>query len=322
MGITPSGPFIIPDMIAIAFLSSPNPHGKPNSSVIRPWMNGAAIANRNLNNWIIDFNNLASLDEISLYEVPFQYIQDNVIAARTNYKTGGADFWKFERSRPEMQSAFSIIHRYIARSMVGKHHFFVWLSTEILPANLVIAFARSDDYFFGVLHSRIHEVWARAQGTQLRERESGFRYTPTTCFETFPLPRPSEEQQMAIGLIAKELDDLRNGWLNPPEWVYEEVLEFPGTIDGPWARYVHDPDEQGIGTVRYPRLVPRGDAFREMLAKRTLTNLYNQRPTWLADMHQRLDAAAFAAYGWDPSMPDDALLAKLLERNLAMKSKE
>jgi hypothetical protein len=31
-------------------------------------------------------------------------------------------------------------------------------------------------------------------GTQLREYESGFRYTPTTTFETFPFPRPSPEQ--------------------------------------------------------------------------------------------------------------------------------
>ena len=51
-----------------------------------------------------------------------------------------------------------------------------------------------DWYTFGVLQSKAHELWARRQGTQLREVESGFRYTPTTCFETFPFPWPPGEE--------------------------------------------------------------------------------------------------------------------------------
>ena len=95
----------------------------------------------------------------------------------------------------------------------------------------------------------------------------------------------------------------------------EEILEFPGSIDGPWARYVHDPDDRGIGTVRYPRLVPK-DAHVFDLAKRTLTKLYNERPTWLDLAHKALDEAVFDAYGWDPSMTDEQILAALLELNL------
>ena len=72
-------------------------------------------------------------------------------------------------------------------------------------------FARDDDYTFGILHSRIHEVWARDKGTQLRESESGFRYTPTTCFETFPFPHPTGEQREAIANAAAELNRLREG---------------------------------------------------------------------------------------------------------------
>ena len=171
-------------------------------------------------------------------------------------------------------------------------------------------------YFFGVLHSRVHEVWAREQGTQVRERESGFRYTPTTCFETFPFPEPTADQVATIGAAAKELEERRSRWLNPPEWVREEILEFPGSVDGPWGRYVVEPDARGVGTVRYPRLVPR-DAFVFDLGKRTLTNLYNEPPTWLDLAHRRLDEAVFAAYGWSPSIDDDGLLAALLDLNLA-----
>ena len=125
----------------------------------------------------------------------------------------------------------------------------------------------------------------------------------------------TETGRIVVAQAAKRLDDLRCQWLSPPEWVRKEVLEFPGSVDGPWARYVHDPDDRGIGTIRYPRLVPR-DAHVFDLAKRTLTKLYNDRPTWLDLAHKALDEAVFAAYGWDPSMTDEQILAALLKLNL------
>jgi hypothetical protein len=111
-------------------------------------------------------------------------------------------------------------------------------------------------------------------GTQLREVESGFRYTPTTTFETFPFPRPTAKQREAIEREARELHRLRGGWLNPP------------------------------------------GATEETLRRRTLTNLYNERPTWLAQVHARLDSAVLDAYGWPDGISDDDLLARLLALNL------
>ena len=215
-----------------------------------------------------------------------------------------------------MLDALRPCKRFILTPRVSKHRIFIWQSSPSIPDDALFVFARSDDYFFGVLHSRVHEVWARSQGTQVRERESGFRYTSTTCFETFPFPEPTPAQHDAIAVAAKSLDTLRANWLNPREWVREEVLEFPGSVDGPWARFVHDPDDRGIGTVRYPRLIPK-DAHVFDLKKRTLTNLYNERPTWLDHAHRALDAAVFAAYGWPTTMTDDALLAALLDLNLS-----
>ena len=169
-----------------------------------------------------------------------------------------------------------------------------------------------------MLHSRIHELWARSTGTQVREAESGFRYTPSTCFETFPFPQPTPDHLAAISCAAKELDDLRSRWLNPPEWTKTEVLEFPGSVGGPWARYVVGPDAGGIGTVHWPRLVPKDADCLASLKQRTLTNLYNQRPAWLDLAHKKLDAAVFAAYGWDPGVTDQKLLEKLLSLNLKL----
>ena len=72
----------------------------------------------------------------------------------------------------------------------------------------------------------------------------------------------------------------------------------------------------GVGIVRYPRLVLRDADCAAKLSKRTLTNLYNQRPTWLVHAHRKLDEAVFAAYGWDVGMTDEEILGRLLELNL------
>ena len=114
-----------------------------------------------------------------------------------------------------------------------------------------------------------------------------------------------------------ELDDLlRTGWLNPPEWTKTEVMEFPGAVNGPWSRYVVEPDARGIGTVRWPRIVPNDPDFAASLSKRTLTNLYNKRPAWLALAHKKLDPAVFAAYGWDPEISDEETLGEAPQAEL------
>ena len=180
-------------------------------------------------------------------------------------------------------------------------------------------FARDDDYFFGVLHSCFHEVWALKLGTRLETRP---RYTPTTCFETFPFPEPDEQQRIGISAAAKELNELRENWLNPPEWTTTRILEFPGSIDGPWPRFVVNPDARGIGTVRYPRIEPRDEECAKKLAKRTLTNLYNERPAWLAHAHAKLDAAVAAAYGFNVDLTDEQILEKLLALNIESANEE
>jgi hypothetical protein len=160
-----------------------------------------------------------------------------------------------------MRDAIAKLPRFIATLAVSKHRVFVWLTHPTIPDQQLIVIARDDNYFFGVLHSRIHELWSRGTGTQLREAESGFRYTPTNTFETFPFPwAPGAESNddprvQTIAAVAKELVEQRDRWLN---------------VEG------------------------LGEAEKK---KRTLTNLYNARPTWLDLAHKRLAIAVFAAYG-------------------------
>jgi len=318
------GRFQIDDAQAVAMLSVPNPSGKPNSDVLQPWFNANTLLNTRMTLWIANFGDESAESSAALYEAPFEHLKRTVRNDRLRNPDERLrqNWWLFRRSGAELGSAIAGLDKFVCTPRHSKFRIFVWANSIEMPDTALYGFARCDDYFLGVLHSRVHEVWARAQGTQVRERESGFRYTPTTCFETFPFPwPPGKETQgdprvQAIAEAAKELDELRCNWLNPPGWVREEVLEFPGSTDGPWARYVHDPDNRGIGTVRYPRLVPRDAECAAKLKARTLTNLYNERPTWLALAHQKLDIAVFAAYGWDPSMSDDHLLESLLALNL------
>ena len=311
------GPFEQTDDAAIQMLFHPNPNGLPNSDVLRPWINGIAITQRDAPMWIIDFGELTE-EDAAKYEAPFEFVRREVKPIRdvTKRERRKRLWWIHGEVNNAYRTAVRGCSRYIATCQTAKHRLFVWLQLAILPAQTVIAFVRSDDYFFGVLHSRIHLRWAFSRGTQLREKESGDRYTPTTCFGTFPFPHPTPDQETAISAAAKELDDLRCRWLNPPEWTKTEVLEFPGSVVGPWARYVVDPDACGIGTVRWPRLIPKDPDCAASLKIRTLTNLYNQRPAWLDLAHKKLDTAVFAAYGWDPGISDDELLERLLKLNL------
>ncbi len=316
-GVKKGADFELPQEVAEHVLSLPNPHGLPNSDVIRPYTNGMELYGGETPGWIVYFPPGSSETEAARYESPFEHVMMHI---HPRYANKRKRWWIHERPRPELQDMLENVDRFIATVKHSKHRLFVWVRSVQLVSNAIELFARSDEFFFGVMHSKIHEVWGRApgMGTQVRERESGFRYTPTTCFETFPFPEPTDAQRAAIASAAKELDELRSRWLNPPEWTRTETLEFPGSADGPWKRYV-DPasvDERGIGTVRYPRLVPKDAECAKHLKKRTLTNLYNERPTWLDLAHRRLDESVFAAYGWDPAMSDDDLLAALLALNL------
>lgn len=275
MGDTKGGPFDIDADLAAWMIAQPNPDGRSNAEVVRPWVNGLDITRRPRNMWIIDFGVGMPEAEAALYEAPFEHVRRHVRPSRIASRSIVDAWWQHERPRPEMRKALEGLTRYIATPNLTKHRIFAWLDARTLPDHQLIVFARDDDYTFGILHSRVHEIWARAMGTQLREVESGFRYTPTTCFETFPFPpNPTPEQLARVGEIARRLVELRDGWLNPPDLDAAE------------------------------------------LAKRKLTNLYNQRSTWLANAHSALDAAVLSAYGWPADLDRDAVLECLLSLNL------
>ena len=306
VGDQKSGPFDVSGDTAREWLRLPaNPNGRSNADVLKPWVNGMDVTRRPTGKWIVDFGDTMSEAEAALYEMPFAYAQDYVWPMRQKSKVRGIQevWWQHWCPRPEMWRALEGLSRCIVTPTVAKHRLFAWLDTRVCPDHQLIVIARDDDTTLGILHSRFHEAWSLRLGTSLEDRP---RYTPTTTFETFPFPEgltpdtPATDyvdnpHAVAIAEAARRLVELRDRWLNPPEWVEWVDEPVPG----------------------YPkRPVPRNEDTAKELKKRTLTNLYNARPQWLADAHASLDAAVAAAYGWSADISDDEALHELLELNL------
>ena len=299
------GPFDISGSQAREWLLLPaNPNGRTNADVLKPWVNGMDLTRRPAGKWIVDFGWTMSDADAALYEEPFRWIKEHVYPMRSTVrrKAHRERWWRHADPRPGMWAALGNLSRYIATPTVAKHRLFVWCDARICPDHQLIVITRDDDVTFGILHSRFHEAWSLRLGTSLEDRP---RYTPTTTFETFPFPDgltpntpaadyADDPRAAAIADAAQRLVELRDRWLNPPEWV--EWLDEP--VPG------------------YPtRSVPRDEAATTALKTRTLTNLYNARPQWLANAHSALDAAVATAYGWPADISDDDALAELLALN-------
>jgi hypothetical protein len=313
-------------------LSQPN--GRSNADVVKPWANGKGVIERPKHTWIIDFGTDMSEADASLYEAPFKYVVDNIRPereknARASYKK---HWWLLAEPIPKMRIALAGLPRYLAVLGTAKHRIFTWIHSSVLPDHQLIAFARSDDTTFGILQSRLHVLWSLRLGTALDDRP---RYTPTTSFDTFPFPdglTPADTASKAVkatpsgamipsGLApaavakatavadaARRLYDLREAWLNPPDWTERTPDIIP----------------LGMAASPYPSLVTARAGHEADVAKRTLTKLYNDMPTWLQTAHQQLDQAVAAAYGWTdytPAMTDSEVRTRLLKLNLSRKGK-
>lgn len=307
MGDTKGGAFDIPGDLARGWLQSPlNPNGRPNSDVLRPWVNGMDVTRRPSDKWIIDFGWEMTEAEASQFELPFQYIFERVRPKRASNKRESyrTYWWRHVEPRQGMHAALGGLSTYFATPTVAKHRLFVCLDTVTLADHQLIAIAKSDFVTFGVLHSSLHEHWSLRRGTWLGKGNDP-RYTPTTTFETFPFPEgltpdipaadyADDPRAAAIAEAARRLNELRENWLNPPDLVRRVPEVVPGYPD---------------------RILPKDEEAAKILKKRTLTNLYNERPAWLDHAHRELDEAVAAAYGWPADLSDDEILARLFDLN-------
>jgi hypothetical protein len=265
------------------------------------------ITRRSSDTWIVDFGVSMTEADASLFELPFEYVLENVKPVRleSSEEVIRRLWWLHKRMSPALRVAIAPLKRFICTPRVSKYRLFVWLDTSVLPDCATVAIAKDDDTTFGILHSRFHELWSLNLCTFLGVGNDP-RYTPTTCFETFPFPNgltPADNaENSAISDAAITLNQLRENWLNPPEWV----------------NWVMSPEEETAG---FPKRPIAKVGHETELKKRTLTNLYNLKPSWLKLAHETLDKAAARAYGWvgddyTHEMSDEEILRRLLKLNL------
>ncbi len=307
MGDTKGGAFDIPGQLAREWLQLPlNPNGRPNSDVLKPWRNGMDVTRRSADKWIIDFGWTMSEAEAALYEAPFRHALIHVQPERlkNNRENYRKFWWRHVEPRPGLMGRMSGLSRVVVTPEVAKHRVFAWFDSRAIPDHKLQVVARSDDLFLGVLQSRSHEVWSLAAGSWHGVGNDP-RYTISTTFETFPFPEgltpnipaadyADDPRAQAIAAAAKALNELREAWLNPPDLTVREPEVVPGYPD---------------------RILPKDEDAAKVLKKRTLTNLYNERPAWLDHAHRALDAAVAAAYGWPADLTDDEVLERLFALN-------
>jgi hypothetical protein len=333
------GDFDISGELARQWLRQPNPHGKPNSDVVKPWRNGQDLTRRASDMWIIDFGPHMSEAEAALFELPFAHLMQHVKPERMLVRRERTQrlWWIHEEARVSLRTALKDLPRYIATPRVAKHRLFAFLDATVLPDTRLNVISRADDASFGVLSSRIHEVWSLATASIHGDGVEGGRptYNAKSCFETFPFPADLTPQDTA----SQQTRRLASGAVVPVLSVRPEPVEGSLKASTSSARTGGDAarTEEAVSrtveaiaeaahklttlrdnwlnptawTDRLPEIVPLGMAtspypdrivakpgHEKDLNERTLTKLYNARPAWLAAAHAALDAAVATAYGW------------------------
>ncbi len=296
IGVQKGGAFDFVEETAKIMLRKNNPEGFNNADVVVPVVNGRHIVSGSRNRWIIDFNEM-SYGEASNYKLPMEYIKMNVKLKRikNNDRRSREKWWLHQRPRPEMRNAFkdANLSRFICTPLTAKHRVYVWLGSRVLCDSTTVAIARDDDYFFGVLHSRIHEIWSLRTGSTLGPAR---RYTPTTTFETFPFPwAPGQEDRAhpayaRISAAAKQLDAERSAWLGAAAHKDRTLTNLYNTLQ----------------------------VFRGAARMRTKPAAADFAPR-LDFLHHALDAAVCAAYGWEAAVlaDEEEIVRRLLALNRA-----
>lgn len=226
------GQFDLPTPEVLKMLIQSNPNGRPNSEVLKEYWNTDDLIERPRGVHVIDFSSM-SVEEASKYEAPFEHVRLHVKPKRDvqRDRQRREKWWLHGRAGTQLRTALLSHERLIATPRVSKYRLFRWMPNTVYASSRLFVVARSDDYFFGVLDGSPHRVWSIRTSSRHGDGAEGGRitYNNSTCFETFAFPwapgsEPADDPLVqAIAGAAKELNDLREGWLNPPNLTEAEL---------------------------------------------------------------------------------------------------
>ncbi|WP_254954982.1 MULTISPECIES: DNA methyltransferase [unclassified Cyanobium] len=233
VGVQPTGAgFEVPLETAQQWLQEDEKYDQ----IVRPYSVGSNLTKNPLgkpDRWIVDFNDLP-LERAETYKAPFEHVKHYVKPQRLASPNVALHqtWWLPWRSRPAMRASLIGKKFYFGVPEVSKWFIFVKCDLDWLPSNLVKVISSDDMYIFGVVTSSAHRLWVNSQKSTLK---GDTRYTPTTCFETFPFPQivaPELVQQIRQAMTA--LNDYRNEVMVARNWGITDL----------YNAYFHEPASQ------------------------------------------------------------------------------
>ena len=271
---------------------------------IRPYLNGRDLLQRSRSVMVIDFYGLSEKEAADRFPDVYQHLLRTVweehdeegrpiprkgrkYNARESYQRL---WWLFGEPRSEWRAAVVGLSRYIATTETSKHRIFQFLDSTVLPDNMIIAIASDDAFHLGVLQSRTSVEWALSQGATLEDRP---RYSKSRCFDPFPFPDPKPKQRQTIAEIAERLDESRRQALTE-----NEKLTMTGLYNL-------------VEAVRAGALLPE----QEQAAVRARARI-------IAKLHDDLDVAVAAAYGWPADLAPNEIVTRVVALNAERAAEE
>ncbi|MBD8619298.1 class I SAM-dependent DNA methyltransferase [Sphingomonas sp. CFBP 13728] len=261
------------------------------TSIVKPYVGGADLVRHPTNRWVID---AYGYDETALrttFPAIYQHLLMTVKPVRdTNRRTAFKDrWWIFGEPRRTFRPALHDLSRYIGTTETAKHRIMQFLPVTTTPDHMVVCFALDDGFSLGVLSSRAHLQWTYANCGLIgvARFEQGHRYTKSRIADRFPFPEATPDQRDAIGALAEELDAARKDVLGD------------------------HPDLTMTGLYNLLARLRSGAAF-DLVAQ---DQRQRGRVDILDQLHDRIDAAVAAAYGWLADLDGTAIVARLVALN-------
>ncbi len=244
---------------------------------LRPYRNGRDLTQFSRDAYVIDLFGLTPEEARARFPEIYQRVLEKVKPERdtNNREIRRRNWWIFGEPNPKIRSQLKGLPRYIATVETTKHRVFQFLDAVIAPDNMLVCIAIDDASALGVLSSKLHEVWALAAGGRLGVGNDP-RYNKTRCFETFAFPAAEADQSAHIADLAEQLDAHRK----------RQQAAHPGlTLTGMYNVL----DALRSGTVL--------SAKEKLIHEQGLVSVLRQ-------LHDELDAAVLAAYGWSDLLAD------------------
>nr|QLG20462.1 hypothetical protein [uncultured bacterium] len=281
---------------------------------IKPYRNGRDLTDRPRGVSVIDLFGFAADDVRRRWPATYQWVLERVKPERdhNNRATYRDNWWIFGEPRKVMRATLVGLPRYIATVETAKHRTFQFLDASIAPDNKLVCIALDDAYCLGVLSSRVHVVWAMTSGSWLGVGNDSV-YAKSRCFETFPFPAATPEQQARIRDLAEQIDVHRKRVL-----AAHAELTLTGLYN-----VLEKLKIVGAGVLCMPGIPLRGQAI-PLRGPATALNakekaIHDQGlVAVLYSLHTDLDAAVLDAYGWRDLVGNGANDETLLERLVAL----